>query len=71
MLDAYADFLIENVNLEHQNVYLNDSIRLCVLHKSCSPGCYLANGFGFNILTFENMKALMFFYVYERKYILL
>ena len=47
MLDAYADFLIENVNLEHQNVYLNDRIRLCVLHKSCSPGCYLANGFGF------------------------
>ena len=37
MLDAHVDFLIENVNLEHQNVYLND--------KSCSPRCYLAKGF--------------------------
>jgi len=22
MLDAYADFLIENINLEHQNMYI-------------------------------------------------
>ena len=48
MLDACADFLIENVNSEHQNVYLNDRIRLCcVLHKSCSPRCYLVKRFDF------------------------
>ena len=42
-----ADFQIENVKLEHQNVYLNDRIRLCIIHKSCSPRCYLAKGFDF------------------------
>jgi len=47
MLDACADFLIENVKLEHQKVYLNDRIRLCVLHKSCISKCYLAKGFNF------------------------
>ena len=40
-----ADFQIENVKLEHQNVYLNDRVRLCVLHKAWSPRCYLVKGF--------------------------
>jgi len=40
-----ADFQIENVKLEHQNVYLNDRIRLCILHNSCRLRCYLVKGF--------------------------
>ena len=47
MFDARVDFLIENINLEQQKVYLNYRVRLCVLHKSCSPGCYLVKGFDF------------------------
>ena len=47
MLDERVDFLIENINLEHQNVYLNDRIRLCVLHKSFISVCYLAKGVDF------------------------
>ena len=47
MLGTHADFLIENVKLEHQNVDLNDIIRLWILHKSCIPGCYLVKGFDF------------------------
>ena len=45
MLNVHVDFLIENIILEHQNAYLNDIVRLCVLQYSCSPGCYLAKGF--------------------------
>ena len=45
MLDEHADFLIKNIKLEHQNMYLNDIIRLCVLRKTCSLGCYLVNDF--------------------------
>ena len=47
MLDERVDFLIENINLERQNVYLNDRIRLCVLHKSYRRRCYLVKGFYF------------------------
>jgi len=46
MLDERVDFLIEKANLEDQNVYLN-RIRLCVVHKSCSPRFYLVKGFNF------------------------
>ena len=47
MLDAHVNFQIENVNLEYQNVFLTNRIRLCVLHKSCSHWCYLVKGFDF------------------------
>ena len=47
MLDACVDFLIENVNFEYQNMYLNNWIRFCLLHKSCSHECYLAKWFDF------------------------
>ena len=48
MLDARVDFWMENDKLKHQKMYLNDRIRPCVLHKSCSPGCYLVKGFDFS-----------------------
>ena len=60
MLDASANFLMENVNLEHRNVNLNDIIRLCVLNKSCSPRCYLAKGFDFNKNDLYNSKYYNF-----------
>ena len=47
MLDTHVDFMIENVNIEHQNVYFNDITILCVLYKSCIFGCYLVKGFDF------------------------
>ena len=47
MLDAHVDFMIENINLKHQDIYLNDRIIFCVLHKSYNPRCYLAKGFYF------------------------
>ena len=47
MLDARADFPIENVNLELQKVHHNDRITLCVIHKSCSLGYCLDKGFDF------------------------
>ena len=47
MLDKCVDFLIENIELEHQNMYLNDKIRFCVMRNSYSPRCYLVKGFDF------------------------